>query len=919
MLSVIFNTYVFSWWLLIEILGLAALPIAYHFLRWLPDRGYIVSKALGLLIACYLLWVGAMTGFLRNDSGGILFAILTVFGLAALTIWLNRARSGAKGAYFSDFLTFLSQNKRMILVVELLFGAAFLVWVIVRAYAPDKVMNAGGEKFMEMAFLNGVLNSSQFPPLDPWLSGFAISYYYFGYVMMGLLTRFTAVPAGVGFELYDALLFALATLGVFGIVYNLVAHRNRTRPISNLDRTQSSLVKPHQPVLYGLLGGLMVVIMGNLEGLLESLYSRGLLPESFWRWIDIPGLINSPVTGSWVPSGGFFGCCWRASRVLQDYDLLGQPVGVSPITEFPNFSFLLGDNHPHILALPFVLLMIALAFNLLLRQQAYPINTRAEDSIPAPARLLSSVLPTFRSGFEWLLLLFYAFCLGALGFLNTWDMPIYLGLLTLAYCAGEFARQRKLDWMLAIRTFAFAVTQLIIAISFYILFYLGFQSQASGILPYVFQPTRLAQYLVMFGPFIFIILWFLITAFARNARKQGPKQLFSLFLSMWGWIILACVGLMLLFLGVIALLAGSEQLQNPVVQSVLGAGPILQVFQRFIGARLSNPWLFLLLSGMLALSLANLSVIRSVYGAPEPTDVDLPPATTENPPQVAQPQPSPSTIFAFLLILVGVALTLSVELFYLRDSFGVRMNTIFKFYYQAWIMLGCASAYGIYWVLNPTHSFTPADNASASNASAPRPDVASRVGRYIFLVSVVLLIGAGLVYPVVAGYTRVDGLRSTPNLDGTSNLARANPDDWAAIAWLKDNITGSPVILEAPGKSYNYEGRISAFSGFPTLLGWSYHEAQWRGNYDEQGRREPDIQTIYTTKSADQALELLRKWNIRYVIVGASEINYIQELCSDPGRACNLSRALRKFETVLNPVFQQGNLTIYEVPESYEP
>ena len=169
---------------------------------------------------------------------------------------------------------------------------------------------------------------------------------------------------------------------------------------------------------------------------------------------------------------------------------------------------------------------------------------------------------------------------------------------------------------------------------------------------------------------------------------------------------------------------------------------------------------------------------------------------------------------------------------------------------------------------------------------------------------------------MIAGYSRVDGFRTTPKLDGTANLAAANPDDWAAIAWLKNNVTGVPVILEAPGKSYNYEGRISAFSGFPAVLGWAYHEGQWRGNFDQQSLREPDIQTIYTTRSGDQALELLRKWGVKYVIVGETEINYIQQLCADPNRACNLSLALSKFDTVLTPVFQQGNTTIYVVPDS---
>ena len=91
--------YILSWWLIVEILGLAALPIAFRFMRWLPERGYTFSKALGLLLASYIVWIGGMSGFLRNDTGGILFAILAVFGLSAII-------SLRKG-FFSEFLIFL--------------------------------------------------------------------------------------------------------------------------------------------------------------------------------------------------------------------------------------------------------------------------------------------------------------------------------------------------------------------------------------------------------------------------------------------------------------------------------------------------------------------------------------------------------------------------------------------------------------------------------------------------------------------------------------------------------------------------------------------------------------------------------------------------------------------------------------------
>jgi uncharacterized membrane protein len=175
-----------------------------------------------------------------------------------------------------------------------------------------------------------------------------------------------------------------------------------------------------------------------------------------------------------------------------------------------------------------------------------------------------------------------------------------------------------------------------------------------------------------------------------------------------------------------------------------------------------------------------------------------------------------------------------------------------------------------------------------------------------------------MVYPTLSGLNRVQDFTGKPDMDGASGIATSNPEDWAAIQWLQKNGVSKdgsvPVILEAPGSSYTYEGRISTFTGFPAVLGWAVHESQWRGNYDEQGRREPDIISIYTTSDASLTLELLRKWKVNYVIFGPTEHSYIQRLCLDQSRRCNLATVMRNFDQVLVPVFNQGLMTIYEVP-----
>jgi YYY domain-containing protein len=858
--------HVFLWWLIAQALGWAGLPLAYAFFRWLPDRGYTFARAVGLLLASYLLWVGASTGVLRNDDGGILFAILLAAALS-LAIYTRSKRNETAGFSLAGFL---SGHKGLVFTVEILFLLAFAAWAILRAYAPDKIMNTGGEKFMEIAFLNGVLNSQSFPPLDPWLSGFSISYYYFGYVMMALLTQLSGVFPAVGFDLYDALLFALTAQGAFGVVYNLVAGAGVAGPAGH-----------SKAIEYGLLGALFVAVLGNLEGLLESFHSKGILPASFWSWIDIPGLEGGTAGGSWFPGGGGGWWWWQASRVVQDRDLLNRLIDVSPITEFPFFSFLLGDNHPHVLALPFVLLAIGVALNLL-RRQLYDGGQY-------------NPLTIFFNG-DWLHFLISALFLGALGFLNTWDLPIYVGLAVLAYAAGLAACRKRFDAHFFLRVGALGAGLFLASLLLYAFFYISFSSQAAGLLPYIFPPTRLPQYLVMFGTFAFIVACFLVTdLFGRDpqARREAVRS----FLKWWAGILLASVAFFGLLLAMVSLSGQARQLVEQMradPASPLGGLDLGGLLQAIVVYRLRDPWLLLCLSALLAFGAAGLFGRLRRF-----------PISGDNP---AEPGHSPSHLFALLLSLLGLLLTFSVEFFYLRDQFGVRMNTVFKFYYQAWVMLGCASAYGLWWVLE-------------GGAQPGRLRQPGQAWRAFVLAGSSLLILASLVYPVMGYYSRAQGFQASPDLNAAATVAGWNPDDWAAIEWLRQNGRPdrggeAPTILEAPGKSYNYEGRVSAFTGFPAVLGWALHEGQWRGSYDEQARRETDIAAIYTTYDGRLALDLLEKWDVSYVIVGNAERQYVETLCRAPDRACVPRRALAKFDQILEPAFSQGSTIVYRVPGS---
>jgi YYY domain-containing protein len=399
----------------------------------------------------------------------------------------------------------------------------------------------------------------------------------------------------------------------------------------------------------------------------------------------------------------------------------------------------------------------------------------------------------------------------------------------------------------------------------YLPFYATFQSQARGLLPNLWNPTRLPQFFVFFGPFLIATIALLIVL---SKQSRGWKKQI-------GWTVpLTVLGPLLLMLvtltGLLISPAGQEYVQgllnNPDVQQLLGQTTIGGLVQESLGRRLANPWTFLLLGSLLGWTLAVL--------------IGQTTSQLTNPPSI---QPTSQLVLNFILImlLIGLGLPLAVEFIYLRDNFGIRMNTIFKFYFQAWVLLALVSAFAVYFV---------AKNLRGAAV-------------WLWQITMVLLVAAGLIYPTLAIANKTDYFQNEPTLNGIAWIAGYRPGDYAGIEWLRANAPDDAVILEAPGASYaayQYTGRVSALTGLPTLLGWGGHQSQWRGNYDEPARREPDIETLFNTSDLGQAQALLDKYNISYVYIGPLE----RERYSPQG--------LKKFERLMTVVFQQDDVTIYQ-------
>lgn len=252
--------------------------------------------------------------------------------------------------------------------------------------------------------------------------------------------------------------------------------------------------------------------------------------------------------------------------------------------------------------------------------------------------------------------------------------------------------------------------------------------------------------------------------------------------------------------------------------------------------------------------------------------------------QGATGAPGLSALMALLMATVGLALVVSVEFVFLQDIFGNRMNTVFKFYYQGWILLSLAAAYGAYdvWVA----------------ARAARKGW--RVVAWAWAVPCALLIAGGMAYPAAATISKANVFANEPTLDGVRHVAEGRPDEFAAIVWLQEHAAPDAVLLEAPGGSYSANNWISAHTGIPTLLGWTGHELQWRGSYDIPAAREPAIEAVYRGRDEGETLRVLQEYGVDYVILGPWERAYGADDATQ-----------RKLERLMAPVLVTDSLVIY--------
>ncbi|HEX5417821.1 MAG TPA: DUF2298 domain-containing protein, partial [Chloroflexota bacterium] len=627
---------VIRWYVVLQLIGLAALPLCARAFRGLPDRGYAFARPVGLLVVGVALWMGAIYGLWPNTGATVALLTLAV----ALASWFGLPRA------VDEVRRLWREERARIWVIEGLFLAAFVFWAFCRAQFPNIEAT---EKPMELAFLNGILRSPWFPPADPWLAGYSISYYYLGYVMVAAVTEFSGVVAAVAFNLAIATLFAFTVTGAFALGAALVEGLLRTRS-AMAGRVPAGFITPAWPTwLGGGLAAFFVAFFGNLEGFLELLYAHGVGSAAFWRGLAIWGLVQPYQSNFWYPNDGQDNWWWfRASRVVLDYPFGGTPPqNYNTINEFPFFSFLLGDLHPHLLALPYAFVCLAFALSFL--------RTPGEFRLSEVPRRFADV------GFDFA---FIVVLFGSMFLLNAWDILTYLFVLVCAFAARAYLARPRFDLRWLRGTAGFGVVALLAGVVLYWPFYVTFQSQATGLLGIVRDHSHLEYFLLFWGPFLFLVGSLVVAELVFGVSPifgrapVGPAWTRSPFT----WLAVAALAAL----------------------AWLAHAPALTL-------------LIPLLVGSLALA------VRYLAGVVRPT---LETAAEASWQRAENKQPTiaggavPASwatehLFVMILVFVAALLLFGTELVYLKDAFDTRMNTVFKLYFQSWEMLALAAAYAV--------------------------------------------------------------------------------------------------------------------------------------------------------------------------------------------------------------------------------
>jgi YYY domain-containing protein len=792
------------WALLIELLGLIAAPYLFIACEGLSDRGYGLSKTLGMLLAAWFIWLLAGFKIISFSSSGI-FAVILFIACGSVYLLYRK---------WQEFKKFLSVNRDVLLVEECIFWLFFTIFLLIRWSNPDLWHGAlGGEKPMDFAYFNSVIKSPFFPPYNPWFAGGYINYYYFGFVLIGTLVKLTGIIPSVAYNLAIPTLFAMTATGSFCFVLAL----------SNKDKNKTELKK----IFAGICGAIFVCVIGNLgeiKLIIDSIASLGNTssPSAIYIVKIFHGFFSGILHGKSLPVNNEW-WYWNATRLISHPD--SEP---GPINEFPWFTYLYGDLHAHGMALPLTLLALG---------------------------LMTSVIRS--KNLNVFLLFFLSLTAGALWPTNTWDFPTYSFLSFIALILYYLQKERNFIKSVK-KSFIVWAALLLAGYILYIPYHKYYVSGYNTFEIWHGSITYVRDYFFIHGFFLFIIITALINEFFYGRNNNKLLKFFRLIL----------------------------RRLNKIPR-------VIRFYKYYLKTDVKSYFSQCNLTLLLLLGLIFISVIHPLAGLCIFMSIltfMLSERRTSDP------------LWQFTLILISMALLMSVlvEFVVLKGDVG-RMNTVFKFYLQIWVIFALASARLILLIFEHMEKW-------------------KKSWRILWLTAFFMLFTSTLLYPFLSTGAKIrDRFDRTEGktLDGTAymnkgvyNFKARNIQllsDKKAMEWMEDNIKGSPVICEVnTGDLYTWCNRFSIYTGLPSIVGWDWHERQQLSVIPELvSKRILQVKTIYNTPDPWEAYRILRSYDVEYIIIGQLE------------RACSTPEGIAKFEAnsgiVWEKLYDNEGIQIYKL------
>ncbi len=500
---------VIQWWFALLVLGISCLPLTGLIFSGFHDGGFLFSKAIGLALSGWFLWVLSSLHILKftRTNAILVVALIALFNIGGGVLlqkwektrdWVRKVKAKSEAD--------LTQKIVLAMLFELIFLVIFIAACYIKCYKPEAY---GTEKFMDYGFMTSMMRSDYMPPEDFWYSGTNLNYYYMGQYMATFMTKLSGVTVNVGYNLALAMLCAFCCMLAYSIIYEVMRltvtlHNEKKRQAAeNGDKGSWEISNGIAAVIChaaGALAGIAVTFAGNMH---YTVFCN-VIPA-------VQNMLGLEVDSYWFPD---------ATRYI----------GYNPDTpdktihEFPSYSFVLGDLHAHVTNIMFVLTVVGILFAWLLYRKDRMDAVRAGVRYPVS---YSRILEIFHPA-----ILMVGFFIGLFQMTNYWDFPIYY-VVAGAIILFSNAIIHKFKKETVLLTACHGVLVLLIAAIVSFLFNLHFDSMANGI-GLCMDHTPFYQLMVLWGLPLVVLIMYLVSLIGAKKeekpyehKKNGKPLLFQ--------------------------------------------------------------------------------------------------------------------------------------------------------------------------------------------------------------------------------------------------------------------------------------------------------------------------------------------------------------------------------------------------------